>query len=208
MAVLTRIQLINEAKYRAGIEGSNVNLNTEYDMVTRDITGRYDILRGNYATGTYTFSLTDNWLTVPTGFKAVDHMKSDATTRVEVVMVEPEIFFSIAATFGSAAIPIKGCYVATDGKIYLTPFPSITGTAGAYYLWYTKYHPASTADTYSHILGEEFDETIILGLTAHACEIIEKYQRALWFRQSYEEDLSIKASVKRKRMIRVEYPDF
>ena len=207
MAVLTRIQLINEAKYRAGIEGSNVNLNTEYDMVTRDITGRYDILRGNYATATLSSSATDNFISVPTGFKAVDHMKADATTRVEVVMVEPEIFYSIAPVFGVSSIPTKGCYIATDGKIYLTPFPS-SGTPPAYYLWYTKYHPASTADTYSHILGEEFDETIILGLTAHACENIEKYQRALWFRQSYEEDLSIKASVKRKRMIRVEYPDF
>lgn len=210
MAVLSRIELINEGKYRAGIDATNVELTTEFDMALKDITGRYDILRGNAATGTLTSHATNNYLAVPSDFKGVEHMKVSTTAaptvRTEVVMLEPEIFFSYALSVGTTYLPTKGCYVPTEGRIYLNPFPSADPTV-TYYLWYTKYHPAVTTDAGAHILGEEFDETIALGLAAYAAEMSEKYQRALWFRQTYEEDLGIKATVKRKRMIRVEYPE-
>jgi hypothetical protein len=204
VSVSTRQTLINEAKKRAGVRGEGIILTTEYDMVTKDITGRHDILRGNYTTTNYTNSATDNWLSFPTGLKHVDHMKSDATTRVEVVGYDSELFWGYAPSFGAGYIPVKYHQNNPESKIYLNPFPSSAGPV-AYYLWYTKYHPVATSDTYQHILGEEFDETIIQGLAAYASESIGNYRKAKYFRMMFEEDLAIKAEFMRTRRERFLY---
>lgn len=207
MAVLDRVSLINEAKYRAGVDSTAVNLVTEYDQVTRDITGRHDLLRGNYSTGNLVNSDTYNFLLVSTlDFKSVDHMKVDATARSEVVPLDPDIFWSYPITFVAGGIPTKVTYNPADGRLWLNPFPSSMGPV-AYYLWYTKYHPKATGDTYCHVLGEEFDEVITYGLAAYACEIVKTFEKANYFRLVYEEILKTCAEVRRKRMIRYEFPE-
>lgn len=205
MAVLQRIQLINEAKYRAGVDSTTVALTTEYDQVLRDITGRYDLLRCNYTTSNLTAHASNNYLAAPTDFKWFDHMKADSTTRIEVVPLDPDIFWSYAMSFGASSIPNKCTFEPASGKIYLNPFPS-SGTI-AYYLWYTKYHPKATGDTYTHVLGEEFDEVIVYGLASYAAEIIKEFDKANYFRLIYEEALKTMSEVRRKRMVRFEYPE-
>ncbi len=202
MAVLQRLQLINEGKYRAGLDSLSLTLNTYFDRITRDITKRIPILKNVYATGNLTNHASNNYLTAPTDMRQPEHMKAGASST-EVFVLEPEIFDSYVLSFGVASVPTKAKWVPADAKIYLNPFPS-SGTATAYYLWYNKYHPVATGDTYLHLLGEEFDETITLGIGFYACQLAGKYDKMEWFRQSFEEDLLIKAANRLARMADIE----
>lgn len=198
---LTRLELINEALKRANLKAEGLLLTSEYDMVLKDITGRYDILPANYATGNFTAHASNNYLTAPTDMKHVNHMKADTSTRVEVVAWDPDLFLTYYPfTFGASSIPIKHWYNPLEARIYGNPWPS-SGTI-AYYLWYTKFHPvASGGDpgAYQHILGDEFDETITLGLAAYACEATGNGKKAKYWRMMFEEDLAIKAAFMNNR---------
>ncbi len=213
MAVMQRLALINEGKYRAGVDSTQVTLTTEYDQVLRYITGNNDLLRGNVHSAVLTKSDTVNYLDLKglaalQDFKHPDHMKCDTTTRVTVEMFDGPIFWSSAPTFSNGGIPTKGTYEPSSGRIYLSPFPNAaTVTAATYYIWFTKYHPKSTGDTYLHILGEEFDEVIVYGLAADACEITKQFQKANYFRLVFDEGVKICSEIARKRMIRYEFPE-
>lgn len=209
MAVMTRIALINEAKGRAGVDTTNVALTTEYDQVLRDITGRYDLLRANYYTGGITKHNTDNYISCQTDTKAVEvlHVLDESANHDPVKMMNDWEFSSYPLSFGNNSIPTQGRFDARAQSIHLNPFPNTAGVNGTQYLWYTKFHPVASGDTYSHILGEEFDRTIVLGLAAFACEIAKDFDRGQYFRLLYEENLKVVCEVARKRLVRVEYPE-
>ncbi|RPJ11201.1 MAG: hypothetical protein EHM36_01915 [Deltaproteobacteria bacterium] len=100
-------------------------------------------------------------------------------------------------------------------NLYPTPNEALP-----FYFYYAKYHAASGVDDgFLHVLGDEFDETIILGVAWKACEIIEEKPRASYFLHggssiperpligSYLYDLNQKARVKLNRYKAVSYED-
>ncbi len=201
MATLQRSVIIGEAKYRTGLDSLNYTMTTYYDRILRDITKRNPLLKNYYATGNLTASASNNYLTAPTDMRAPEHMKAGGSST-EVFFLEPEVFDSFALSFGASSVPTMAKWVPADGRVYLNPFPS-SGTI-AYYLWYNRYHPASTGDTYTHILGEEFDETVTLGVSFYACQIAGQYDVMEYMRQQYEDDLMVKSANRLRRMVDIE----
>ena len=204
MASANRVTIITEAIFRAGRKSQNISLTASFDAITRDITSRYPILNhvesaNNMANGT-------GYVTLPSDYAFREFMVANGAL---LEWEEPETFLSyIKINTSNNANPTHHTISKGDSKIYLRPTPN---SNSAFSFYYAKIHPASSNDAYVHILGEEFDETIILGVTAKCCQIIQEYERAAYWWHggksdepqagSYLYDLKIKADARLTRYV-------
>ena len=185
---LTRIEIVNRAKYRAGVEAGPIHLTNSFDELLLDITTRYPVMKDQLSSGNTVASQAYVGSGLPTDYRQDSANELMICNNTQLSYMEPEEYFYsvnsvVTVTPGAPAdytVDLPG------SKVYLYPTPD---AVYAYKFYYTRYHAVSTSDTYQHLLGGEFDDVLIAGLTAKACELTNQYEKAIYWQDKYEKSL-------------------
>ncbi len=234
MATTTRVEIITRAKIRAGRSAQNLNLGNAFDGTLQYMSARYPLinnqrfyansvdaqiylaanLTGDTLVGATTAHAHNVTGSTPTLLRTVEKIQHNS---VDLEYLEPEIFFTFyTATKGT---PTKATltWMATDtvtaiysgnaagSIIYMYPPP--TGAVNTQ-LFATIISPKSGAvDSYQHVMGEEMDWAITLGVCWKALEIIGNFEEAVREKMRFERELKLKAMEHIKGAITVHQPD-
>jgi hypothetical protein len=191
MSASQRSTLIAAGIKKAGRSGQTITLTTEFDEILRDMTERYNILAKS-DTGTTTADIS--YLTMPADYSDRRFMTVDT---YELTWLDPDDYLKwLRTNTDIASIPNWYTVVKEDGYIYMKNKPS---GAWTYYFYYWGIHPASTGDTYTHLLEDKYEEAIIAGLAYKCCERLKDWDGAAKWKADYENILLKKAS-RMKRM--------
>lgn len=187
---LERIELINSAKQQAGPTSQTLYLVPAYDGLLTDITGRFPILKNNIASGNTADEKAYASGGVPSGYRKDFENEQMYCNARKLKWLEPEEYYYLVETSDEIVpgMPSKYTVDIKNGKVY---FWSTPDDAYPYKFYYTKYHPLSTGDDYIHLLGGEFDNLLIAGLTSKACELINppQLEKSLFWLDKYERGL-------------------
>ena len=191
MSASQRSVLIAAGIKKAGRSGQSITLTTEFDEILRDMTERYNILAKS-DTGTTTADTA--YITMPTDYSDRRFMTVDS---YEMIWVDPDDYLKWSKTNTDvAALPVRYTVVREDSKIYLQNKPS---GAWTYYFYYWGIHPASTGDTYTHLLEDKYEEAIIAGIAYKCCERLKDWDGAAKWKGDYESIL-LKKAARTKRL--------
>ena len=214
MAVITRVNIIIEAKKRIGRKGQPLNLVNAYDGITRLMSCKYPLIAHqrasvacvigqNYLAHT---SFTEvNAASVVENIRSIERIQYAA---VDLEYLEPELFWTLYSA--SNGTPTKATHTWIDGtaanaKVWFYVPPDATSTCT---IIYSLINPASAAgDSYQHLMTEDLDECLIRGVCWKGCEIIGEFQKALWWKQLFDQELTAKAHEKTKRFQVVHEPE-
>jgi hypothetical protein len=195
MSASQRTTLIAAGRKKAGRQAQSLTLTTEFDEILRDMTERYHILPKS-TTGTTTADTS--YLTMPTDWSDRRQMIVDTT---ELTWINPDDYLLwLRTNTDTASIPAWYTVVREDSKVYMKNKPS---GAWTYYLYYWGIHPAATGDTYTHLLEDKYEEAIITGLAWKACELIQEFDKGLYWKKDYELMLIEKSGMTKRTIARV-----
>ncbi len=135
MGIMSRIEIITEAKNMIGPSATPISLVREYDWVLREITSQFPIIRNQQKTGSVVAN--QNYLILPPNFAFKELFKIGGN---EIDYVEPEDWRENYDEDDASGTPSIWTVIRTDKKLYMHASPS---TALAYILYYTATHPPS-----------------------------------------------------------------
>lgn len=230
MATTQRLELINRAKIRAGRQAQTLNLVNPFDAIIQHMSMKYPLINHQRftaaAVGSQQYLAANLTTDSPAGEMASHaHNVTGATpllTRavekiqynaIDLEYLEPELFFTFYSA--STGTPTKATFTwkdlvstiytgAAGSKVWMYLTPSGTDTVT---LFCSIINPKSTGDTYTHVMGEEFDETVIRGVTWKALEIVGNFQEAARMKILYDQELKLKAMEKIKGSQTVHHPE-
>lgn len=131
--VMTRLEIINEAKEIAGVISETLYLNRQYDWILKEITQKYPLIRNQQKTGE---TVADqNYIVLPPNFSFPELFKISGN---EIDYLEPEDLRRNYDESDSSGIPSIWTTLKPDGKLYMHVPPS---SALDYILYYSASHP-------------------------------------------------------------------
>jgi len=180
VAQLKRSEIITLGKKWAGRKSQTLDLNDEFDFVTRDMSIKYPLLRAvqtgsltadqNYIALPGDYRSQDIFITAsgyPTAFKVGDNWLPFLKSQAE--------FYELDLTMYGT--PVLYAIMEDPGlhKIYFYPYPE-TDTP-AYKFLYFKLHPKAsgeTPDNYLHLYGEFWDHVVANGVAMRAGNLMKE----------------------------------
>ena len=141
MAVLTRSALIARGIIKAGRKGQSIDLNTEFDEITRNITAEYGIWIPLPRLGTVIANQSS--MTMPSDFRSRDYFIMDTGaggSPITMAWKDPLLYFRYIKTLTSAESNRPRVYTVqkNHGKLYFYPPADVTYS---YELSYAAIHP-------------------------------------------------------------------
>jgi hypothetical protein len=132
--MMTRSEIIAEARFRAGRKGQAISLNNAFDFITRKITVDYPVLRN--ICRPLTTVASQSWVVLPSDYRSWEQF---FYSTYELGWIEPEEYFRSLRIFtDTASTPQEFTIAEDESRIYLWNKPN---AASACYFYYSAVHP-------------------------------------------------------------------
>lgn len=132
--MMTRSEIIDEARFRAGRKAQAIPLANAFNFITRKITVDYPILRN--ICRPITTVASQSWIALPSDYRSWEQF---FYSTYELDWIEPEEYFRNIRVFtDTASTPQKFTIAEDESRIYLWNKP---GAVTPCYFYYSAVHP-------------------------------------------------------------------
>jgi len=136
MAIMTRSEIIAQARRKSGRQGQEIDLNDSFNAILKKITRDYPALKN--ICHPFTTVANQSFVPLPSDYRLWDQQQCFYGDN-ELDWIEPEEYFRLLRTFtDTASSPSKFTAVKGEGRLYLWNKPSVATLS---HLYYAAIHP-------------------------------------------------------------------